>query len=257
MVSVSVCGIIELKDGEMETVFDQCAHDLDLGDDLKVERHDNPFELIEQASSRKTEELVDLVVCGDDLKGMSALQVLSDLRPQTHGDKTRPWRSRGVALPRFILTQRDAALAYDAALLEADGFLVIPATTAEFSKCLMRCLEAVVAEHRDSTVLRCQDGWQRVLNSHVLYSQTSNHNQVIHLDDGTEQTTRATSQELFGKLSAGKSLFFKAGSSYIVNMGHIESMRPSGNVVILSDGTSISVPSRTRTALERELLASC
>ena len=30
MVSVSVCGIIELKDGDPETVLAQCAHELDL-----------------------------------------------------------------------------------------------------------------------------------------------------------------------------------------------------------------------------------
>ena len=255
MIVVSICGDVELIDGDPITALERCAQRLGFDGDVSVERFDSPFELIERASSNNSESLADLILCGENMQGMSAMEVLADMHSAKTDGKPSAWASRTVAAPRFILAQRDAELAFDAAKLEADGFLVVPATSAALEQCLVRCLTAIKAEHGNSVVLRCQDGWCRILLDRVMYTQTSNHNQLIQFDDGTSLVTRATSQELFEKLSSGTSSFFKAGSSYIVNLTHISSMRSSGNTVTFGDGTSISVPSRSRTALERELLA--
>lgn len=71
--------------------------------------------------------------------------------------------------------------------------------------------------------------------------------EAIHLQNKATVSTRSSSQALFSRLSQDRR-FFKAGSSYILNLDNVRSIQ--GRDVTFVNGEAITVPARSRKELE-------
>ena len=87
-----------------------------------------------------------------------------------------------------------------------------------------------------------------------MYAQTDNHDQVLHMLDGNTVQLRCSSQDLFDRLSHDRR-FFKLGSSYIVNLDFVESVRGNGATIAFTDGSAAPVPVRLRKATQDAVMA--
>ena len=65
---------------------------------------------------------------------------------------------------------------------------------------------------------------------------------------------RISSQAFFEMLQHDKR-FFKAGSSYIVNVNMVRFVDPRSSTARLVDGTVVSIPVRVRKSLEEAIMA--
>ena len=90
--------------------------------------------------------------------------------------------------------------------------------------------------------------------SQFLYSETADHDQEVHLTNGKTVSVRISSQAFFEMLQHDKR-FFKAGSSYIVNVNMVRCVDPRSSTARLVDGTVVSIPVRVRKSLEEAIMA--
>lgn len=88
---------------------------------------------------------------------------------------------------------------------------------------------------------------QELRDDDMMFAETSDHDQVIHLQNKATVSTRSSSQALFNRLSQD-GRFFKAGSSYILNLDNVRSIQ--GRDVTFVNGEAITVPARSRKELE-------
>ena len=88
---------------------------------------------------------------------------------------------------------------------------------------------------------------QELRDDDMMSAETSDHDQVIHLQNKATVSTCSSSQALFNRLSQDRR-FFKAGSSYILNLDNVRSIQ--GRDVTFVNGEAITVPARSRKELE-------
>ena len=93
-----------------------------------------------------------------------------------------------------------------------------------------------------------------MLASQFLYAETVDHDQVVHLSDGTTCSERISSQAFFDSLEHG-GRFFKAGRSYIINVRKVRYVDARESTAMMADGTIIRIPIRVRKSLEEAILA--
>ena len=208
-------------------------------DDPSIIPYENPIDLVEAVIHPKTEDLIDLVVCGLGLQGMEGIEIVRDIR-KTNG-------SVGI-----VLCAEDGSNAFEAMALRADGYLLEP-TPEMFCTVMGRAIERVSAYHANSIIVRSREGTQRIRFSQFLYSETSDHDQVVHLTNGKTCSVRISSQTFFDQLKHD-SRFFKAGSSYIVNVRMVRFVDSRSSTARLVDGTVVSIPVRVRKSLEDAIL---
>lgn len=210
------------------------------GENPSLSRFDGPIDLFDLSSSAGNGP-VDLVILPYDLPGMTGIEAVVEAR-------------EAAPLMKAILFAPSIQYAAAAAERSIEGYLTQPVDTASFKRTLERVMDKIVHLHESSNLINSRDGIKRVMYDQVLYCETSGHNQVIHFLDGTTLTTRCSSQNMFDSLSGDKR-FFKAGSSYIVNLYEVAQAQTSRGTVVLSDGCELNVPARLRKSLETSLLA--
>lgn len=239
MLQVVVCGKTLLQGIDaLEGIIEESAREAGL-DGARILTANGSIELFDLQEHPKGEP-VDLVLLAHDLTGMSGLQAIRDIR---HAEST----------VRILLFSDDTESALEAAGLDVSGFLPADAPAEQLAQVLARLLPRIAHFHRHSVTLKLRDRTRRILRSRVLYAETRGHNQVIHLTGGVEYDVRSTSQALFDQLeSSGR--FFKAGSSYIINLRQVERVSSDTGRVILSDGSAIAVPVRLRKTFEQALM---
>jgi DNA-binding LytR/AlgR family response regulator len=142
--------------------------------------------------------------------------------------------------------------ALEAQRLHVSGYLIAPADTAALEAELALCLPRLAAQDAESTTMRMRGGIKRVPFSQLVYAQTSNHDQVLHMLDGQTMQLRCSSQDLFDHLSHD-TRFLKLGSSYIVNLDLVRSLNSNGAVLSFVEGSSASVPVRSRKTIQDAL----
>lgn len=182
----------------------------------------------------------DIILCEASMPGLSGMDALRQLRDS--GSKCH-----------LILFSDSREYAFEAFSLRADNFLVKPFSHSQLSDALVPLIDQIVRSRRGYINLKATDGsLMRVEFSRIICAQTIGHNQELRLVDGRRIETRLSSKALFDKLNAD-SRFFKAGSSYLLNLDAItDVVRGEAHLV---DGSSIAVPLRLRRSLQEAFLA--
>lgn len=243
MIVVALCGKNDELQSNAAALVERCAQGFS-PEQVAVERFSSSISLTDRIVQSSFENMVDLVICDDSLPGVMCVDVVRELRSTLGED----------LVPRFAICAEtpEGALAAQGQLVE--DYLVKPILEEQFAEMVRRHLAAIADEHERSVALKCRDGARRVKYSKIVFSETSNHDQVLHLADGRRLEVRASSQALFDQLGADRG-FFKAGSSYIVNTAHVQRVRSSGASAELTGGFTINIPVRLRKPFEEALLA--
>lgn len=239
MIRIAYCGEIDLEGFGLGEALEKCA--LKRGfEQPEIVAFESPIDLVDAIAHPKTDDLVDLVVCGFGLQGMTGIEVARDIRKKNG--------SVGI-----VLCAEDGKDAYEALAKRVDGYLVGPLTQERFCSTVGRAIDRVGAYHARSVLVKARDGAQRIRFSQFLYSETNDHDQVIHLSNGREYSVRVSSQSFFDQIKHD-ARFFKAGSSYIVNVRMVRFVDSGSSTARLVDGTVIPVPVRVRKSLEEAIL---
>lgn len=151
----------------------------------------------------------------------------------------------------FITSSKDHAV--EAFSLHADNYLVKPFSRQQLADAVAPVIERIIRERTEFVNVKTVEGAMvHVAFSKVVLAQTSGHNQVICLMDGSRVETRLSSAELFDKLSSDER-FFKAGSSYILNLDNVRAI--NGSTATMADGSAVDVPLRLCKKLKEQFMA--
>ena len=161
----------------------------------------------------------------------------------------------GTLAPQFSIEAKIVGDVY----LDLIKMMVIPVIicavmTGIINSSNMSSLRRVAAYHDNSILVKTRDGARRIRFSQFVYAKTVDHDQEIHLTDGTSCRVRLSSQAFFDMIKED-SRFFKAGSSYIVNVRMVRFVDSKSSTARMMDGTVVSVPVRVRKSLEMAILA--
>lgn len=242
MLHIACCGVIPIVDADIccREVFEQCAAETGI-DDFAIDAYESPFALIESIVGTKSLAATDIVVCGANTPGLSGIEFVRDLREAGYTE-------------HIVMCVDDSASAFEAISLNVEGFLVEPVTLADMRGLFTRLLSIVAEDHGHSIELRTRDGVRRVDLRRLVYAMTVGHDQELHMLGGASISVRISSQAFFDLVShSGR--FFKAGSSYIVNVNLVRRVDQRTSSARLADGAVIPIPGRVRKALEEAVLA--
>ena len=154
-------------------------------------------------------------------------------------DVARELRNRGDTCQIiFLTTSRDHAV--DAFSLNAAHYLVKPYSEMDFFAALDKVLDGLTKKVGYITV-KSTEGISRIEISKLIYAETENHLQRLHLSDGRTICVRKSSTEIFELLDKD-SRFYKCGSTYIVNMDYIIGI--TSKWIAFSTGAKITMLSR-------------
>ena len=189
------------------------------------------------------DQLIDLIVLCDDLAGMSGMQLAREIRAV----------DRNV---RIVLAADTGDDAYEALQLGVNSYLIKSVACEGMCEvvvdAVIRELTAVKEQRDQTIVLRFRDRPRRVNKGDIEYIETADHDQMVHFKNGEKYAIRSSSQALFDQLSHD-GRFFKAGSSFIVNLTQVRSFEPDGFARMMS-GAAVAIPVRLRKSFENALL---
>jgi len=146
----------------------------------------------------------------------------------------------------FLTTSRDHAV--DAFSLDATHYLVKPYSEIAFFKALDRVFENLIKKEGAYITVKSTDGIARVNLSKLIYVESDNHLQLLHMSEGEKICVRNSSAEFFELLEVD-SRFYKCGNSYIINMDYIAEL--SSKNVTFSTGVKIPMLSRKYAELKK------
>lgn len=240
VIRIATCGDLGLAGKDVGAIAASRARET-IGGDVELLAFENSLELIEAILRPSQDALIDLVICAEELKGMTALHMAQDL-------------AEAGEVPAIVVIARSGEAAYRAMQLGIDDFIVGEPTVDELEAVLDRHIQKAAAFQEGSFVVKGGGRVSRVRFADITYVETSSHDQVIHLHDGRTVRTRSTSGAMFDQMT-GRGRFFKAGSSNIINLDYVKCTRDNNASVFMEDGTVISVPVRLRKSLEEALLS--
>lgn len=240
MINIAICGEMPFSAESMAGLITRCAQHLALPIP-EPQFFATSFTLLEHLDNPAAEPLFDLIILQSAASGLSPIETARDARKLGYDGE-------------IILIEDTEKHAFEAHRTHATGYLVDPIDTAsleaEISASIVR-LETLDAE---SITMRMRGGVKRVPFSQLVFAQTSNHDQVLHMRDGSSMQLRCSSQDLFDRLSHDER-FLKLGSSYIVNLDLVSSLNSNGEVLTFVDKSAASVPVRFRKAVQDALFA--
>lgn len=244
MMRVALCGTLAFEGDDLAASVAALARQAD-GDEPRIESFAGAADLVAVCSDvDEDNQPVDLVIAHQSLPGITGLQAAAELSEMGLFDD-------GM---RFVLCAPDAARAADAAHQGICAYLVEPFGDEELAETLRPLFSEIHAAHVSSALLKCHEGCRRIAFSRITYVETTGRDQTIHCDDGILLSTRCSSRALFAHL-ADDGRFYKLGSSYIVNLDHVDNVSMRSGMVTMLDGTTIPAPVRLRTELADAICA--
>lgn len=153
----------------------------------------------------------------------------------------RELRKRGYEGPIIFLTG-SKEYAMDAYDLNALQYLLKPVEQTRFFSVLERVLGLINDERRKYLALRADREVRRIAMRNIIYCESQNQYQVIYLAAGEELRVRMTLTELYEALGVFPD-FVRIGSTYIVNLGYVDSLNvkkvklTTGEFIWLSRGS--------------------
>lgn len=152
----------------------------------------------------------------------------------------------------FFTTSSDYAV--EAFALGAAHYVVKPFSRGEFVTAIDRALALIPEQAPKGVVFKSSEGLVSVPFDELLYSESDEHYQHVHLADGREVFTRMSGLELWQRLESTR-LFVRAGLRYILNLRHIQGIGKGG--VTLTGGTTVEVPRRAMPEVKDAYLQFC
>ena len=241
MVRIALHQNLALEDGDPGVIAKEAARYESLND-AEIVPFENSIDLLDKLTSTSVSP-IDLVVLPYELPGMTGIMAVQEAREV-------------APLLHSVLLDDSLDHISEAISGSVDGYLAQPATSEKLHCVLSRQIKEIKELHEKSFLLNTRKGMCRIRFDRVLYCETSGHDQVVHLIDGTSTIGRYSSQGMFELLSEDKR-FYKVGSSYIVNLNEVVEAHIPNGVMVLSDGTKLNIPSRLRKAFEGALLGMC
>ena len=244
MIRIALCGNIRFESGTIVEALEAALREQ--GEtEYEINEFETPVELIESATVAFNSTPYDMVVSSIDLKGVTGVHVVSELTElHSFADDVR-----------MILCADSADHAFSAQQSGVVGFLIEPVSQADFDRVVGRQLTEIAARNAQSIVVRCRDRSRRIFFDRVSFVETSGHDQVLHhIGEDATCSVRGSSRDVFA-LFESDTRFFKAGSSYIVNLDHVDTFDSRLGLATLSDGAQVPVPVRSRKQLEQALLS--
>ncbi len=143
---------------------------------------------------------------------------------------------------RIIFLTSSVEHALEAFRVNAAQYLVKPVSEKELFPVLDSIMSHLDEERKKYLLLRINGRICRVAINNIVYCEAQGKCQCLHFFDGTTSLLRMTMSEIFRMLS-GYREFVKAGISYIVNLGHVESLNAqemkmdNGKIIFLPRGS--------------------
>ena len=240
MVHIALCGDIPMNENPVPSTITRCAQRLGITQPI-VQVFSSALELLDHLDNAAAEPLYDLIVIHADSAGMSGIQVACDAR-------------KAAFAGEICLVETSTAQAFEAQRLHVSAYWVTPLDEDRLEADLTAALTRLATLDAASTTMRMRSGLRRVPFAQFVYAQTANHDQVLHMRDGSTMQLRCSSQDLFDHL-ASDPRFLKLGSSYIVNLDLVSSMSIAGGSLTFIDGSTASVPVRFRKPVQDALFA--
>ena len=229
MIKIVVCDDEEVA---RQIVVDMCNKLIPelTNEAYSVQQFDNPTDMLAVIEDG---ESFDLILCDIYMPGILGTDAIRELR--TNGDDSHVI---------FLTSSVDHAV--DAFAVHADNYLLKPYTYEQFETVVTPVINEILKAHAAYLPLKTRQGLRRINFGDIVYSETSGHEQAVHVAGGEVVASRMSSQALFDHLS-GDSRFFKAGSSYIINLNAVIGVE--GGDVTMNSGDVSQVPVRLRRAV--------
>ncbi len=137
----------------------------------------------------------------------------------------------------FLTSSKEHAL--EAFGVNAVQYLVKPVTEKELFPVIDRLLSGIEKRLKNYVLFRINGRDCRVAFENIVCCEAQGKSQRLYFSDGTYGQLRMTMTEIYGMLS-GRPEFVRVGASYIVSLGHIDSI--SAQEICLDTGKSIYLP---------------
>lgn len=203
--------------------------------EIKIQFFSAPLELLTHVAEKGS---FDVLLLDIYMPGIIGTEAARELRAM--GDKCQII---------FLTTSRDHAV--DAFSLDAAHYLVKPYSEKEFFSALDKAMDKLTKKDEVYITVKSTDGIHRIDLSRLVYSETDNHVQKLHLSDGSVICVRKSSNELFELLDE-EPRFYKCGSTYIINMDYIVEL--TSRNVAFSSGAKIPILSRKYADFKRQYM---
>ena len=240
MINIAICGEMPFSAESMAGLITRCAQHLALPIP-EPQFFATSFTLLEHLDNPAAEPLFDLIILQAASSGLSPLQTAQDARKSGYDGE-------------IILIEDTAKHALGACRAQATGYLVSPIGESNLEAEISASIARLAKLDAESITMRMRGGVKRIPFARLVFAQTSNHDQVLHMRDGSTMQLRCSSHDLFDRLSHD-ARFLKLGSSYIVNLDLVSSLNSNGETLMFVDRSTASVPVRFRKVVQDALFA--
>ena len=153
-------------------------------------------------------------------------------------------RSINIDSPLIFLTS-SADHAVEAFGVNATHYLLKPYTKEQFFAAMDKVIAQLHISKPENILFKVDEGYLNVSAKEILYCETDNNYQQVHLKNGNVLRVRMTSAGLFEELKKYE-CFCQCGRSYILSLRHIKKL--STDTAVLKNGKVIAVP---RSAMQK------
>lgn len=193
-----------------------------------LREYNNSFLLMEELTQNGSFDILLLDIC---MPGLMGTDVAREIRKRK--DKTE-----------IIFLTKSDEFAVDAFALKAAHYLIKPFMQKQFDEAMDRAMERVEATLLKKICLKSEKGKVQSIDiNEVLFIESSDHTQNVHLKISEHIETRQSLSQLFSELEkVSKGQFINPYRGYIVNQKAIRSIEADG--IVLRNGQTIPILKR-------------
>lgn len=131
----------------------------------------------------------------------------------------------------------------------ANDYLLKPVSPSDFTSALEKMMDSIKPEIREqqSITVKVGNGRKVIPVEEILYIQADNNYSIIHLESRQAYTVARTLKHY--ELELDEAIFYRSHQSYLVNLYHIDSLKPHQNMLILKNQEEIPVSRRNKRRL--------
>ena len=187
MINIAICGDMPFSGEGITRIVSRCVQCFALPmPELRF--FPTSFTLLEHLDNPAAEPLFDLLILQAASSELSPLQIAQDARKSGYDGE-------------IILIENTAKHALEARRAQATGYLVNPIEETGLEAELSASIARLAKLDAESITMRMRGGVKRVPFAQLVFAQTSNHDQVLHMRNGSTMQLRCSSQDLFDRLS--------------------------------------------------------
>lgn len=160
-------------------------------------------------------------------------------------------RSININSPLIFLTS-SADHAIEAFGVNATHYLLKPYTKEQFFMAMDKAIAQRHLSKPENILFKVDDGYHNVSTREILYCETDNNYQQVHLKNGDILRVRMTASVMYEQLKNYES-FCQCGRSYILSLRHIKKL--STDTAVLKNGKVIAVPRSAMQQLRKAYFA--